>query len=514
MSTLGADLARVGETRRHEVFSKSMKGRKVLVTGATGYIGGRLIPRLLEAGHQVRCVARHASRLEGRSWLKSVEVFEADLLKPETLPAVLEGMEAAYYLVHSMAGGADFQDRDVLAARDFGNAARAAGTGRIIYLGGLGNPDEALSAHLRSRQETGAVLRASGVPLTEFRCAVIVGSGSLSFEMIRYLAEGLPVMVCPRWINQRVQPISIRNVLEYLVEALETPESIGKTIEIGGADVLAYAEMIRGYGRVRGLRRRLLLVPVLMPRLSSYWIHLVTPVPVSIARPLIDGLRNEVVVRDSSARTIFPDIQPLDYDASVRLAAARLESGPVETVWSGSLASSHRDSIPVYLGSQEGMLLERRQQNVAAPPDRVFRAFARLGGERGWPAMNWSWQVRGFIDLLLGGVGMRRGRRDPEDLRVGDPVDFWRVEAIEEGRLVRFRAEMKLPGLAWLQFSVDPHGDGQSLLTQTAFFEPKGLPGLIYWYALYPFHARIFGGMIRNLSAEVETRQGLGDRTH
>jgi uncharacterized protein YbjT (DUF2867 family) len=359
-----------------------------------------------------------------------VEVATADCLRAETLPAAMQGIEVAFYLVHSMAGGHDFEQRDVLAAHNFATAARAAGLQRIVYLGGLGDPDSALSEHLRSRQETGAVLRESGVPVTEFRAPVIVGSGSLSFEIIRYLTERLPVMICPRWLYTRAQPIAVRNVLDYLLAALDTPESTGLTIEIGGADVLTYGDLLRGYAKARGLKRWLVPVPVLTPRLSSYWVHLVTPVPAVIARPLIQGLRNDVVVRDETALRLFPQIKPLDYATAVRLALANLETGQVETAWSDALSSSQGDAAPVRLATQEGIILERRERTVSASAPTVYRAFCRLGGTTGWLCMDWAWRVRGFIDRLLGGVGLRRGRRDPQDVRIGDAVDFWRVEAV------------------------------------------------------------------------------------
>src|SRR5512137_528233 len=383
--------------------------RTVLVSGGTGYIGGRLVPRLLEAGFRVRCLARDPARLQGRPWLGQVEAVAGDCLRPGTLPDAMAGVDAAFYLVHSMAGGSDFEQRDVLAARHFAHAAKTAGVQRIVYLGGLGDPDTALSKHLRSRQETGAVLRESGVPVTEFRAAVIVGSGSLSFEIIRYLTERLPVMICPRWLYTRVQPIAIRNVLDYLVAALDTPESTGRIIEIGGADVLTYGDLLRGYARARGLKRWLVPVPVLTPRLSSYWVHLVTPVPAVIARPLIQGLRNDVIVRDDLARQLFPHLQLLDYATAVRLALAILENGHVETAWSDALASSQGDAAPVVLATQEGIILERRQRRVNAPAASAYCAFARLGGATGWLCMNWAWRVRGFLDRVLGGVGLRRG---------------------------------------------------------------------------------------------------------
>ena len=309
----------------------------VLVTGATGYIGGRLVPRLLQAGYRVRCLVRDPERLQGRPWLDQVEVVAGDVLQAETLAPAMVGIGAAYYLIHSMAGGQGFHERDLIAARNFGAAAAAAGVGRILYMGGLGDPETELSQHLRSRQDTGAALREGGVPVTEFRAGVIVGSGSLSFELIRYLIERLPVMICPRWLYTCIQPIGIRNVLEYLIAALETPASIGETIEIGGADVLTYGDMMLGYAKARGLTRRLIPVPVLTPRLSSYWVHLVTPIPAAIAEPLIEGLRNEVVVRDDSAARIFPEIKPFDYQTAVELALVRLDSGEVETMWSDAL---------------------------------------------------------------------------------------------------------------------------------------------------------------------------------
>ncbi len=479
--------------------------RTVLVTGATGYIGGRLVPRLLEAGYRVRCLARDPARLQGRPWIGQVEMVAGDCLRAETLPAAMQGVEVAFYLVHSMAGGHDFEHRDVLAARNFAAAAKPSGVQRVIYLGGLGDPATALSEHLRSRQETGAVLREAGVPVTEFRASVIVGSGSLSFEIIRYLTERLPVMICPRWLYTRAQPIAIRNVLDYLVAALDTPESAGRIIEIGGADVLTYGDLLRGYAQARGLRRWLVPVPVLTPRLSSYWVHLVTPVPAAIARPLIQGLRNDVVVRDGLAQQLFPRITPLDYAAAVRLALTNLETGRVETAWSDALASSQGDDAPVLLTTHEGIILERRQRLVQAPCAVVYGAFTRLGGENGWLCLNWAWWVRGLLDRLLGGVGLRRGRRDPREVRVGDAVDFWRVEAVEPDRLLRLRAEMKVPGRAWLEFRVEPVDARASRLSQTAFFAPRGLAGLLYWYVLYPVHAVIFSGLARKLARRAET---------
>ena len=476
----------------------------VLVTGANGYVGGRLVPQLLDRRHVVRCMVRDPSRLQGRTWAAQVTIVRGDVLDSASLGPALAGIEVAYYLVHSLGAGRDFHDRDIRAARSFGAAAAAAGVARIIYLGGLGDSTAALSEHLRSRQDTGSALAEAGVPVTEFRAAVIVGSGSVSFEMIRYLTERVPVMVCPNWVYTRIQPIAIRDVLTYLVEALDTPASTGQVVEIGGSDVLTYGQMMTGYATLRGLKRFLLPVPFLTPRLSSYWVHLVTPIPSAIARPLIEGLRNEVVVRDPRARQWFPAVEPVGYLEAVRRALASFDGDSVETAWSDALTSSHLSSEPVVLTTQDGMVLERRQITVNATPERAFEVFSALGGATGWLRLNWAWQLHGFLDRLLGGVGMRRGRRDPHHVRVGDAVDFWRVEAVEPGRLVRLRAEMKVPGRAWLEFQARPLDHGGTLVVQTAFFAPRGLFGLLYWYALYPVHGLIFGGMIREIGRRAE----------
>ncbi len=481
-----------------------MAKEMILVTGATGYVGGRLVPRLLEEGYAVRLLVRDAARLQGRPWLSQVELVQGDVLKPETLIPAMVDVTAAYYLIHSMSGSQDFHQRDLDAAGNFGQAAKAAGVERIIYLGGLGAAEADLSQHLRSRQETGEWLRQSGVPVTEFRAAIVVGSGSMSFEMIRSLTERLPVMICPKWVSTRVQPIAIRNVLDYLVAALAEPASAGEIIEIGGTDLLTYGEMMTQYAAIRGLRRWLISVPVLTPRLSSYWVHWMSPVPATIARPLIEGLRNEVVVRDAKAQQLFPAIVPLDYRTSVQRALAHLDAGRVETSWSDALATSQGDAPPVILASHDGMLIERRQQLSHARPEFLFKAFTAIGGDHGWLSWDWAWRLRGALDRLVGGVGLRRGRRDPDELRIGDALDFWRVEAVEHNRLLRLRAEMKLPGRAWLQYEAVKVNDSQASLTQTAFFASKGLLGLLYWYVLYPLHGLIFSGMIRELVRQAE----------
>ena len=472
----------------------------ILVTGATGYIGGRLAPQLLALGYPVRCLVRDPDRLRGRPWYDAVEVVAADVLKPETLPPALQGVSVAYYLIHSLGAGADFHERDLRAARTFAAVCAEAGVQRIIYLGGLGEPSAELSEHLRSRQQTGDALRSGPLPVTEFRASVIVGSGSISFEMVRYLTERLPVMIAPRWVYTRTQPIGIRDVLDYLTAALSVPRSAGRIVQIGGSEVVSYGEMMMTYAGVRGLTRWMVPVPVLTPRLSSYWVNLVTPIPASMARPLIDGLRNEAIVRDDSAPQLFPDIHPSSYREAVEQALDRLQASDVETTWSDALSSSQGDVRPVILTNEEGMIREHRRRLVRASPSDLFLVFTGLGGGRGWFYLNTAWGLRGLLDRLVGGVGLRRGRRHPDELRAGDALDFWRVEAVERDRLLRLRAEMIVPGEAWLQFEVTPRDDEHTLLTQTAFFAPKGLLGLLYWYALYPVHGLIFSGLIDRIA--------------
>ena len=477
---------------------------RILVTGVTGYIGGRLTPRLLQEGHHVRVLARSRARILSRCWSSSVEVAVGDALNPETLSGALEGVDCAYYLIHSMAGKSGFQEMDLQAARTFGEAARKAGVNRIIYLGGLGDPEDELSPHLRSRQETGQALRESGVPVTEFRAAVIVGSGSISFEMIRHLVERLPIMVCPKWIYSRIQPIAIDDLLEYLVAALYEPESRGSIIEIGGEDVTTYKGLMLGYASARGLRRLLIPVPVLSPRLSSYWVHWTTPIPAKITAALVEGLRNDVVVTDNLARTLFPHIRPQGYSSAIQGVIEDLDNGRVDTSWSDAVDAADSRDETVRLQSREGMIIEQRRRSVSAPASDVYKTLVGIGADRGWYFANWAWRLRGMVDRLLGGAGLRRGRRHRDDLRVGDALDFWRVEALEPGHLLRLRAEMKLPGRAWLQYEVRETGSGASQLEQTAMFIPRGLPGLLYWYGLYPIHGWIFSGLVKAIARRAE----------
>jgi len=481
------------------------KKQTILVTGVTGYIGGRLIPYLLEAGYNVRVIVRgNKDRLVDRSWFSQIEVVVADALKPETLPAAMQGIDAAYYLIHSMRGNSRFHERDQTAARNFGTAAHEANVERIIYLGGLGKESDELSEHLQSRQETGEYLRESGVPVTEFRAAIVVGSGSVSFEMIRHLTERVPIMICPKWVFTKIQPIAIFDLLDYLVAALKTPESADRIIEIGGANVITYGDMMLGYAAERKLARRLVPVPLLTPYLSSLWVHLVTPIPSKIARPLIKGLRNEVIVTNDDARRIFPNIKPADYEGALKRALRRIRSGDLETVWSDAISSTLGDRAPYTLAAEQGMYIDYHERQISADVDRVYHAFTTLGGQNGWPPYTWLWRIRGIMDRMVGGIGLRRGRRDPVTLRVGDALDFWRVEDVIEGDRLLLRAEMKLPGRAWLRFVTIPYADGTSQLQQTAFFAPKGLFGFLYWWSVYPLHKIVFPGMLNNIAERAE----------
>lgn len=472
----------------------------ILLTGATGYVGGRLLHVLEASGHRVRCLARRPEDLRARAG-PATEVVHGDVLDRASLDAAMPGVSTAYYLVHSMAGGERFEAADREAARNFGQAARAAGVRRIVYLGGLGNPDEPLSAHLRSRHETGAVLRESGVPVVEFRASIVIGGGSLSFEMIRALVERLPVMITPRWVEVRAQPIAIGDVLAYLAEALELPDGKGGIFEIGGPDVVSYGDLMREYARQRGLRRLMIPVPVLTPRLSSLWLGLVTPVYARVGRTLVDSIRHPTVVRDDGARRRFP-VSPIGVREAIALALRNEDREFAGTRWTDARSAAGREHR--YGGVRVGnRLVDSRSAVVRATPEAARRVIERIGGRNGWYYADWLWRLRGWLDLLVGGVGMRRGRGDPERVRVGDVVDCWRVEAVEPGWQLRLVAEMRLPGRAWLTFEVAPEGAG-CRITQTATFDPVGLTGLLYWYGIWPLHELVFRGMFRGLARAAE----------
>ncbi|TFU17515.1 SDR family oxidoreductase [Thermus tengchongensis] len=466
----------------------------VLVTGATGYVGGRLVPRLLEAGHRVRVLVRDPSRLEGRPWAGQVEVVRGSLEDPQALHQALLGVEAAYYLVHAMLSEREFQKAEERQARVFAQVAQEVGLRHVIYLGGLLPKEGRPSPHLQSRARVGEILRAH-LPVTEFRAGPIVGSGSASFEMVRYLTERLPVMVAPRWVLNPVSPIAVRDVLAYLLLALSRgPAGV---VEIG-APPLTFKGMMEAYARVRGLRRLILPVPVLAPRLAALWVGLVTPIPNRLALPLVEGILHPLVADTGRAQALFPEVRPLPYEEAVALALRRIALGEVETRWSGALHGR-----AYFLEDREGVIREVRSLRAKATPEALFRVFTSLGGERGWLVWSWAWALRGLLDRMVGGPGLRRGRRHPQELLPGEAVDFWRVERVEPGRLLRLRAEMRLPGKAWLEWQALPEGEGARLV-QTAYFEPVGLTGFLYWWLLYPLHRRIFSDLARAIVREAE----------
>ena len=474
----------------------------VLVTGASGYVGGRLIRALADRGVDVRGMSRRPDYLAERL-PEGADAVGGDALDRASLDGALEGVDVAYYLIHSMEGE-DFREEDRRAAENFGAAARAAGVSRIIYLGGLGSSDD-LSAHLASRQEVGRILRASGVTTLELRASIVLGSGSLSFEMLRSLVEHLPVMVTPRWVRQKAQPIAIEDVLDYLVASLDVPLDGSEAVQIGGPEQVSYGELMMEYADQRGLRRFMVPVPVLTPYLSSLWLGLVTPLYARVGRKLVDGLKNETVVDSDRAGELFPHIEPRPVPEAIARALANEDQELAETRWNDAFAYGLQEGDGSYGGQRVGLRrVDSRTVHVKVPPDRAFAPIRRIGGQRGWYFGDWLWRIRGFLDLLVGGVGIRRGRRDPERVVPGDALDFWRVEAYEEDRLLRLYAEMRLPGRAWLQFEVEADDDG-SVIRQTAIFDPMGLAGLLYWYGIYPIHSLVFGGMLRGIAEAAQS---------
>lgn len=469
----------------------------ILLTGATGYVGGRLLPLLEERGEAVRCLARRPAMLRPRAGART-EIVEGDVLAPETLGAAFAGVDTAYYLVHSMGSLQDFEEEDRAAARNFAAAAKAAGVRRVIYLGGLGTGE--LSKHLASRQEVGAILKESGAQVVEFRASIVIGSGSISYEMVRALVERLPVMTTPSWVRVEAQPIAVEDLLAYLVGALGLPPGESVVYEVGGQDRVSYELIMREYARQRGLRRVMIPVALLTPWLSSLWLGLVTPIYARIGRRLFTSLRHETVVRDDRALRDFA-VRPRGLREAIARALVNEDREYAQSRWFDALSSKGR--LQKFPGAS-ARLVDARSAESTASPQGLFAEVAALGGDHGWP-YQWLWVLRGVLDQLAGGVGMRRGRPQGRPLRVGDALDFWRVEVLEPGRRLRLQAEMRLPGRAWLEFEVVERPGG-SRLTQTAVFEPLGLGGLLYWYALVPVHAVIFAGMTRRLARKAADR--------
>ena len=483
-----------------------------LVTGATGYIGGRLVPELLAAGHRVRVMTRSPERVRDHPWSGRVEIVRADADDSGQVAAACAGVDVVYYLIHALGSGPAFEETDRRTAEIMAKAAREADVGRLVYLGALEPEGEELSPHLRSRTEVAGILLASGVPTAVLRAAVVLGSGSASFEMLRYLTERLPVMVTPRWVHSLIQPIAVRDVLRYLVGCARLPRSVHRAFDVGGPDVMNYAEMMQRYAMVAGLpRRRILPVPLFSPSLSSHWVGLITPVPAGIARPLVESLRNTVVCRERDIAGYVPDPPEglLGFDEAVTLAVQRVRDSAVTTRWaSASVPGAPSDPLPTDPDWAGGTLyVDERTRGTTADPAAVWRVVEGIGGDAGWYSFPLAWRVRGWLDRLVGGVGLRRGRRDASSLYVGDALDFWRVEELQEGRLLRLRAEMRLPGLAWLEFHVEQDG-AATVLRQRATFAPHGLAGHAYWWAVAAFHGIVFGGMIRGIAGQAERGSG------
>lgn len=469
--------------------------QKILLTGATGYVGGRLLPLLLAKNHSVRCFSRRdLSKSNFDS--QRVEVAVGNALDPASLNDALQGVHTAFYFIHSMGANEDFEQTDRRAAKNFAQACSDQNVKRIVYLGGLGRDTDELSKHLRSRQEIGEVLRTSDASVVELQASIIVGSGSLSFEMIRALVERLPVMICPKWVRVLAQPIAIEDVLSLLVEVVDKPVGESVIYEIGGPEAISYGEIMQRYATKRGLRRFMIPVPFLTPYLSSLWLGLVTPLYSRVGRKLVDSLRNETLVSNSLAAETF-SVVPRSVDDAISRALVNEDQEFAQTRWSDAFSAGgdERSWGGVRFGSR---LVDSRTREVDLTAEQVFVPIRRIGGKTGWYYGNWLWKIRGFLDLLVGGVGVRRGRRHPDEVRVGDTVDFWRVEEFVDNRLLRLAAEMKVPGRAWLEFEVTEE-NGKCIVRQTAIFDPVGLFGIAYWYALFPLHEFVFAGMLRNI---------------
>jgi uncharacterized protein YbjT (DUF2867 family) len=479
--------------------------RLILITGATGYVGGRLLERLSREPLRLRAMARSPEGLQAR-WGEVAEVVKGDVLDADSLPDVLEGVDTAYYLIHSMGGEGDFEAREAESARNFGDAAKDAGVKRIVFLGGLADERRGLSPHMRSRHQTGRILRESGVPVLEFRASIILGAGSLSFEMIRALVQRLPVMITPKWVHVEAQPIAIEDLIAYLVQALDVEAAHMGIYEIGGADVVSYKEIMCVYARARNLKRWFLPVPMLSPYLSSLWLGLVTPLFARVGKKLIESVTHPSVIQNPAARDRFT-VKPCGVEQAVRQALEEEDRGYATTRWSDSVSSGN--TLKTRAGMRFGTrLVDSRIRDCSIPAELVFQAIEKIGGSNGWYYADWLWRLRGAMDEGVGGVGMRRGRRHPARLLPGDVVDCWRVESIDAGRQLRFGAEMKLPGRAWLEFEVESvEGSELTRIRQTAIFDPKGLFGLLYWYGIFPLHGLIFQGMLDGIVKESERIQ-------
>ncbi|MCI2958980.1 SDR family oxidoreductase [Agromyces atrinae] len=492
-----------------------MTPQRILVTGATGYIGGRLAPRLLEAGHDVRVVVRDADRLRDVPWFDDVDVVEGDLTEADVAARAVDGIDVVYYLVHSMGGRGDFEKLEETIARNIARAAADAGVHRIVYLSGLHPESDRLSRHLGSREAVGRILLESGVPTIVFQAGVVIGSGSTSFEMIRHLTEVLPYMPAPKWVRNRIQPIAIRDVLHYLVAAATAPGELNRTFDIGGPDVFRYGQLMNGYALEAGLRQRpIAALPVLTPWLASQWVNLVTPIPRRLAVPIIESLQFDCVVGEHDIDAVIPPPEGglTGYRRSVRLALERERTGAVETSWRNTAVSGAPSdplpSDPDWTGHT--VYVDERERASQASVGELWRVIEGVGGENGWYSFPLAWALRGWIDKLVGGVGLRRGRRDPSALRPGDAVDFWRVEEIERGSFLRLRAEMRVPGRAWLEMSAESDGT-RSLYRQRAVFFPRGLAGRLYWWAIVPFHGIIFAGMAERITTEAAATHAVSE---